>query len=122
MIRPGRPRQNLRNGLDRDVYQIVKKLDEERNQTKDRKKRPKLSVDSVYESIKKSNSSLSRQKRKPLEDAIERVLEFHKQEASDSEDSEAAIEAEENKSNKVSQHNLRFTTIGLLSGLDVIIY
>ena len=93
----------LRNSLDRDVYQIVKKLEEERGQpSKNGKKRARLNVDGVYEIIKKSNSSLSRQKRKPLEDAIERVLEFHRHEASDSEDSEAAIEIEENKSNKVS--------------------
>lgn len=99
-----RPRQSLRTGLDRDVYQIVKKLEEERqsqNPPKNGKKRARLSVDGVYEIIKKSNSSLSRQKRKPLEDAIERVLDFHRQEASDSEDSEAAIEAEEKKSNEV---------------------
>lgn len=96
-----RPRQSLRQGLDRDVYQIVKRLEEDRPPPKNGRKRNRLAVSDVYEVIKKSNSSLSRQKRKPLEDAIERVLEFHKQEDDDS-DSEAAIEVEENKSNKVS--------------------
>ncbi|KAM0335253.1 hypothetical protein ACHAQA_000297 [Verticillium albo-atrum] len=100
MIKGGRPKANLRNSLDRDVYQIVKKLEDERtaNQPKDRK-RAKLNVSGVYEIIKKSNSSLSRQKRKPLEDAIERCLDFLKQEQSDSEDSEAALD-EINESNK----------------------
>lgn len=93
-----KPRQSLRQGLDRDVYQIVKKLEDERSGTK---KRKPLAVDDVYEIIKKSNSSLSRQKRKPLEDAIERVLEFHRQENEDS-DSEADVEVEESKSNKAS--------------------
>lgn len=101
-----KPRQSLRQGLDRDVYQIVKKLEDERSQQNPpkngiTKKRKPFAVDDIYEIIKKSNSSLSRQKRKPLEDAIERVLEFHKQETEDS-DSEADVEVEENKSNKVS--------------------
>ncbi|KAM0287967.1 hypothetical protein ACHAQH_000034 [Verticillium albo-atrum] len=100
MLKNGRPRANLRNSLDRDVYQIVKKLEDERtaNQPKDRK-RPKLNISGVYEIIKKSNSSLARQKRKPLEDAIDRCLEFLKQEQSDSEDSEAALD-EIDESNK----------------------
>lgn len=107
-----RPKQSLRQGLDRDVYQIVKKLEDERaqNPPKNGRKRARLAVDDVYEIIKKSNSSLSRQKRKPLEDAIERVLEFHRQEADDSDDSEAAIEIEENKSNKVWALIMRFST------------
>jgi ribosome biogenesis ATPase len=87
----------------------VKRLEEDRPPPKNGRKRNRLAVSDVYEVIKKSNSSLSRQKRKPLEDAIERVLEFHKQEADDS-DSEAAIETEENKSNKVSKLALRLTT------------
>ncbi|CRK37787.1 hypothetical protein BN1708_007522 [Verticillium longisporum] len=100
MLKNGRPKANLRNSLDRDVYQIVKKLEDERtaNQPKDRK-RAKLTILGVYDIIKKSNSSLARQKRKPLEDAIDRCLDFLKQEQSDSEDSEAALD-EINESNK----------------------
>ncbi|PNH44028.1 hypothetical protein VD0004_g3583 [Verticillium dahliae] len=100
MLKYGRPKANLRNSLDRDVYQIVKKLEDERtaNQPKDRK-RAKLTISGVYDIIKKSNSSLARQKRKPLEDAIDRCLDFLKQEQSDSEDSEAALD-EINESNK----------------------
>ncbi|KAJ0298954.1 hypothetical protein COL5a_009681 [Colletotrichum fioriniae] len=103
-------RISLRSGLDRDVYQIVKKLEDEREgewqakKSKDRdggakrKRPPRLTVTAIYESIKKSNSSLSRQKRKPLEDAIERVLDFRKEEEAESEDSDDLLEqAEEYK-------------------------
>ncbi|KEY69540.1 hypothetical protein S7711_02075 [Stachybotrys chartarum IBT 7711] len=82
----GRSGISLRQGLDRDVYQILKKL-EDANDGK-----PFKNVTSVYEAIKKSNSSLSRQKKRPLEDSIERVLQFRKKELGDSEDSEAEIE------------------------------
>ncbi|TQN75140.1 putative AAA domain-containing protein [Colletotrichum shisoi] len=96
-------RISLRHGLDRDVYQIVKKLEEERDgewaAKKDRgdgkRKKPKLTVTAVYEAIKKSNSSLSRQKRRPLEDAIERVLDFRKEEEAESEDSDDLLEQAE---------------------------
>ncbi|KAF5006643.1 hypothetical protein FDECE_6977 [Fusarium decemcellulare] len=81
-----RPRINLRQGLDRDVYQILKKL-EDANDGK-----PFKSVSAVYDAIKRSNSSLSRQKKRPLEDSIDRVLQFRKEELGDSSDSEAAID------------------------------
>lgn len=84
MRRPGGI--SLRQGLDRDIYQAVKKL-EDGNDGK-----PFKSVATVYDAIKRSNSSLSRQKKRPLEDAIERVLEFRKEELADSSDSEAEIE------------------------------
>ncbi|KAK1998543.1 ATPase [Colletotrichum falcatum] len=96
-------RISLRHGLDRDVYQIVKKLEDERDvewaAKKDRgdgkKKKTKLTVAAIYEAIKKSNSSLSRQKRRPLEDAIERVLEFRKEEEGEFEDSDDLLEQAE---------------------------
>ncbi|KAF6821262.1 ribosome biogenesis atpase rix7 [Colletotrichum sojae] len=90
-------RISLRNGLDRDVYQIVKKIEAERESNDDGKqrKRRKLTVTEIYESIKRSNSSLSRQKRKPLEDAIERVLDFRKEEEQEDEDSDDLLEAAE---------------------------
>ncbi|KAF4462028.1 Ribosome biogenesis ATPase RIX7, partial [Fusarium albosuccineum] len=68
MTTPGARRPNLRQGLDRDVYQILKKL-EDSNDGK-----PLKSVSAVYDAIKRSNSSLSRQKKRPLEDSIDRVL------------------------------------------------
>ncbi|KAL8365673.1 hypothetical protein RB595_004468 [Gaeumannomyces hyphopodioides] len=83
---------NLRNGLDRDVYQIVRKLEDQQGESKRR-----LTVVAVYESIKGSNSSLARQKRRPLEDAIDRVLLYRQEEvkADDAgEDSEEALERE----------------------------
>ncbi|EGR45822.1 uncharacterized protein TRIREDRAFT_110586 [Trichoderma reesei QM6a] len=84
-------RLNLRQGLDRDVYQIIKKL-EEANDGK-----PFKTITAAYDAIKRSNSSLSRQKKRPLEDSIERVLQFRKEELEESEDSEAAIEEAESK-------------------------
>lgn len=63
------PRNFLRQGLDRDVYSIVLKLDAE-TATPD----PRLRVSAVYDAIKRSNSSLARRKKKELEDSIERVL------------------------------------------------
>ncbi|KAM0475564.1 hypothetical protein ACHAPX_006887 [Trichoderma viride] len=84
-------RLNLRQGLDRDVYQIIKKM-EDNNDGK-----PFKTVNAAYDAIKKSNSSLSRQKKRPLEDSIDRVLQFRKEELEDSEDSEAVIEEMESK-------------------------
>ncbi|CAM1509304.1 Fc.00g030430.m01.CDS01 [Cosmosporella sp. VM-42] len=83
-----RPRINLRQGLDRDVYQIIKKM-EDANDGK-----PFKSISAAYEAIKRSNSSLSRQKKRPLEDSIERVLQFRKDELGESSDSEAGLEEE----------------------------
>ncbi|SCO88599.1 related to nuclear VCP-like protein [Fusarium oxysporum] len=81
-----RPRLNLRQGLDRDVYMVMKKL-EDANDGK-----PFKTTTAVYEAIKRSNSSLSRQKKRPLEDSIDRVLQFRKEELGDSSDSEAELE------------------------------
>ncbi|KAJ4269556.1 Ribosome biogenesis ATPase rix7 [Fusarium torreyae] len=81
-----RPRLNLRQGLDRDVYLVLKKL-EDANDGK-----PFKTTTAVYDAIKKSNSSLSRQKKRPLEDSIDRVMQFRKEELGDSSDSEAALE------------------------------
>lgn len=86
-----RPRINLRHGLDRDVYAILKKF-EDANDGK-----PFKSISAVYEAIKRSNSSLSRQKKRPLEDSIDRVLQFRKEELAESDDSEAALEEEPKK-------------------------
>jgi ribosome biogenesis ATPase len=76
------------NGLDRDVYQIIRKLED---QHVDEKTPPKLTTTSIYEAIKKSNSSLARQKKRPLEDSIDRVLRLRREEEED-DDEEADIE------------------------------
>ncbi|MDB5910435.1 MAG: hypothetical protein JWP34_4549, partial [Massilia sp.] len=63
------PRNFLRQGLDRDVYSIVLKIDADVATPN-----PRLSVSTVYDAIKRSNSSLARRKKRELEDSIERVL------------------------------------------------
>lgn len=80
------PRLSSLRGLERDVYHIIKKF-EDNNDGK-----PFKNISAAYDAIKHSNSSLSRQKKRPLEDAIDRVLRFRKEELADSEDSEAALE------------------------------
>ncbi|PHH89347.1 hypothetical protein CDD83_6221 [Cordyceps sp. RAO-2017] len=92
---PGRsnPRLSFRSSLDRDVYQIVKRFEEAEQRPASFK-----SVSAAYEAIKRSNSSLARLKKRPLEDAIDRVLQIRKQEKKhddESDDSEAAIDEPE---------------------------
>lgn len=74
--------------LDQDVYQVVKKLEDNTDG------KPFKSVPAVYDAIKRSNSSLSRQKKRTLEDAIDRVLQFRKDERDES-DSEAELDQPE---------------------------
>ncbi|KAL2753718.1 hypothetical protein ACRALDRAFT_2054886 [Sodiomyces alcalophilus JCM 7366] len=101
MYKPTRPRASLQSSLDRDIYQIVRKLQDEKDSKKASGKKPsKLSVYEVFDTIKRSNSSFSRLKKKPLEDAIERALDFHRQECSDSDDSEAPLDNDGNDSRK----------------------
>lgn len=75
---------SLRQALDRDVYAIIKKIEETDGCAL-------RTIGETYDAIKRSNSSLSRQKKRPLEDAIDRVLEFRRRELDES-DSEAEIE------------------------------
>ncbi|KAJ5587889.1 uncharacterized protein N7459_003654 [Penicillium hispanicum] len=70
--RAGRP--TLSQGLDREVYQVVRKIIDDQPDTG----RIRLSVPAIYETIKKSNSSLNRKPKKLLEDCLERVLEVVK--------------------------------------------
>jgi ribosome biogenesis ATPase len=65
--RGGRP--SLQQGLDKDVYQIVRKY---LDSTSDSPLRVK--PEHVYDYIKHSNSSLKRRPKKQLEDSIDRVL------------------------------------------------
>ncbi|KAK3304222.1 P-loop containing nucleoside triphosphate hydrolase protein [Chaetomium strumarium] len=80
--------------IDRDVYQIVLKLEE---QEEEGGRKHRLTVGSVYDSIKRSNSSLARQKKRSLEDSIERVLAVRKQQSKvdEEEDSDDLLEAQE---------------------------
>lgn len=72
MRRGGRP--SLRQGLDREVYQVVHKIIEDQAEND----KIRLSVATIYDSIKKSNSSLNRKPKRILEDSIERVVEVIK--------------------------------------------
>ncbi|PWY83300.1 AAA-domain-containing protein [Aspergillus sclerotioniger CBS 115572] len=68
MRRGGRP--TLRQGLDKDIYQIVRKIIDD-NAENDQFR---LSVSGIYDTIKRSNSSLNRKPKRILEDSIERVV------------------------------------------------
>ncbi|KAG6041092.1 hypothetical protein E4U41_006030 [Claviceps citrina] len=78
----------LRSRLEHDVDRVLRQFESNGSQ------RFKSTPD-AYDAIQRSNSSLKRQKKRPLEDAIDRVLLFHKQEDGDSSDSEAALEEAE---------------------------
>lgn len=78
---PGRSgRGALRQGLDKDVYQVLTKYVEQEPEDK-----PLPSATDVWQWIQKSNSSLKRKPKKLLLDSIERVLEAIGEEASDKE-------------------------------------
>lgn len=78
---------SLRQGLDRDVYQIVRKYEDDSNGSK-------LTISGVYEFIQRSNSSLKRQKKRILEDSIERVLDVRREESKVEKDSDEELERE----------------------------
>ncbi|KAJ5281890.1 hypothetical protein N7478_007262 [Penicillium angulare] len=84
--RGGRP--TLSQGLDREVYQVVRKIIDDQPDAS----RIRLSAPSIYEQIKKSNSSLNRKPKKLLEDSLERVLEVVK--ADMGEDDEDSVEGD----------------------------
>ncbi|KAG6322268.1 hypothetical protein E4U22_000320 [Claviceps purpurea] len=86
---PSKSRISLRSRLEYDIDRVLNEL-ESSNGGKHFRSTP-----DAYEAIQRSNSSLRRLKKRPLEDAIDRVLMFHKQEAEDSSDSEAALEEAE---------------------------
>ncbi|KAA6408008.1 MAG: ribosome biogenesis ATPase RIX7 [Lasallia pustulata] len=90
--RHGGGRLTLGQGLDKEVYQVVRKLVDEQDQYGGAQP-PRLSVSIVYEKIKRSNSSLNRKSKKLLEDSIERVLGVLKEEAADNDEVES-IEGE----------------------------
>ncbi|KAL4930067.1 putative AAA family ATPase/60S ribosome export protein Rix7 [Aspergillus undulatus] len=72
MRRGGRP--SLRQGLDKEVYQVVRKIIDDQTEND----QFRLSVTTIYDSIKRSNSSLNRKPKRILEDSIERVVEVLK--------------------------------------------
>ncbi|KAH0565823.1 hypothetical protein GP486_000771 [Trichoglossum hirsutum] len=74
-------RQTLSQGLDREVYQVVRKLTDEQSQYDNKTFR--LTVSTVYDRVKRSNSSLNRKSKRHLEDSIERVISVIKEEDAD---------------------------------------
>ncbi|PYH40621.1 putative AAA family ATPase/60S ribosome export protein Rix7 [Aspergillus saccharolyticus JOP 1030-1] len=84
MGRGGRP--SLRQGLDKDVYQIVRKIVDEQAENGS----VRLSVSTIYDTIKRSNSSLNRKPKRILEDSIERVVQVMK----DDEEEEDSVEGD----------------------------
>jgi ribosome biogenesis ATPase len=73
-----RSRHTLRQGLDREVYQVVRKLLDDHEKTV-----REIKFYTVYDWIQKSNSSLKRKPKKMLEDSIDRVLSVLEDEAND---------------------------------------
>lgn len=85
-------RPSLVQHLDKEIYQIAKKLADDNEQIHGES--PRLSVPVVYERIKRSNSSLNRKSKRLLEDSIERVIEFIKREGSEDSDDLGSIDGE----------------------------
>ncbi|KAI9785770.1 MAG: hypothetical protein M1839_008787 [Geoglossum umbratile] len=86
-------RPTLSQGLDREVYQIVRKLTDEQSQYGGKILR--LTVSTVYDRVKRSNSSLNRKSKRLLEDSIERVISVI--EGEDADDDSGLIEGDFNE-------------------------
>jgi ribosome biogenesis ATPase len=87
MVARGRP--SLQQGLDRDIYQIVRKYLDDKNESP-----LKLRTSTIQEYIQKSNSSLKRRPKKQLEDSIERVIDVMREDESEVDDDIADIEGD----------------------------
>lgn len=83
---------SLRLGLDRDVYQIVRKYEDDH--PKQSGPGSKITISAIYDYIQRSNSSLKRQKKRILEDTIDRVLDVRRKEAKEERDSDEELERE----------------------------
>ncbi|KAF3480277.1 ribosome biogenesis ATPase RIX7 [Arthroderma uncinatum] len=80
----GNKSASLGHGLDKEIYQAIRKLDE---QHLDETGEPlSLVAHTIYDRIRRSNSSLNRRPKKVLEDSIERVLDIFKQDRAVEED------------------------------------
>jgi ribosome biogenesis ATPase len=85
-----RSRATLQQGLDREVYQIVRKYLDEKNESP-----LKLRVSTIQDWIQRSNSSLKRRSKKQLEDSIDRVIDvIREDESGDDEDEMAELEGD----------------------------
>lgn len=72
------------------VYQVVRKIVDEQPE----KEQMRLSVPVVYDTIKRSNSSLNRKPKKLLEDSLERVLEVVKTDVFGEDDEDDSLEGD----------------------------
>lgn len=85
-----RSRPTLQAGLDKEVYQIVRKYLDDKNESP-----LKLRLNTIYDWIQRSNSSLKRRPKKQLEDSIERVIDvIREDESGDDEDELLEVEGE----------------------------
>ncbi|KAF1846402.1 AAA-domain-containing protein [Cucurbitaria berberidis CBS 394.84] len=85
-----RGRASLQQGLDREVYQVVRKYLDDKNESP-----LKLRLTTVYDYISRSNSSLKRRPKKQLEDSIDRVIDvIREDESGDDEDEMAELEGD----------------------------
>ncbi|RAL64076.1 hypothetical protein DID88_003264 [Monilinia fructigena] len=100
--RGGRP--TLSQGLDREIYNIVKKLTDDQAQSQKGPKRLTISI--VYDHIKNSNSSLKRRSKKLLEDSIDRVLLVLKEEQDESDSIDGDFEGLEEVVPPPKEHNI----------------
>ncbi|KAI4609987.1 hypothetical protein J4E83_008552 [Alternaria metachromatica] len=88
MVSKGRP--SLQAGLDKEVYQVVRKYLDEKGESA-----LKLRLSTVYDYIQRSNSSLKRRPKKQIEDSIDRVIDvIREDEESDDEDEMAELEGD----------------------------
>lgn len=89
-VMSSRGRSSLKQGLDREIYQVVLKYLDDKNESP-----LKLRPTALYDYISRSNSSLKRRPKKQLEDSIERVIDALRDDASgDDEDEMAELEGE----------------------------
>ncbi|KUJ18106.1 AAA-domain-containing protein [Mollisia scopiformis] len=104
MIASRGPKPSLTQALDREIYQVVRKLADEQAQFENGGKR--LTVSAVYDSIKRSNSSLKRKSKKLLEDSIDRVLLVMREEQDDSDSLDGDFDGIEEVGPQLKEHNI----------------
>jgi ribosome biogenesis ATPase len=93
------------------IYQVLLKLADEQAELQNGRKR--LTISTVYDSIKHSNSSLRRRSKKQLEDSIERVLIVLKEEQDDNESLDGDFEGIEEAPPVLKVGNLKMALMDL---------
>ncbi|KAH8601013.1 P-loop containing nucleoside triphosphate hydrolase protein [Bisporella sp. PMI_857] len=95
-------RSTLTQSLDREIYQVVRKLQDEQPENGGKR----LTVSAVYDAIKRSNSSLKRRSKKLLEDSIDRVLIVMREEQDDNDSLEGDFEGIADPIPVLKEHNI----------------